>query len=74
MKTQTKAFWSIYLSFCATATLFLYLQGAFVDMSTIAKLMLVVVYLIVGALTRLYVKSNAEQIQKWFEQESDGEK
>lgn len=69
MSAKNKAFWTMYISFCITATLFLYKQGAFFDLGLVAKLILVLSFLLVGVLIRLYVKSNAEQINKWFDSE-----
>jgi hypothetical protein len=62
MDSLKKAFWPIYLSFCAFATLFLYTHNS----GGMAEPVFVLAYLLVGWLIHLYVKSNAEAIRNWF--------
>ena len=69
MSTQNRAFWAMYISFSTTATLLLYMQGIFFGLGLVAKLILVLVYLLAGVLIRVYVKSNADEIRKWFDDE-----
>lgn len=66
-KPQKRAFWSIYISFCVVATIFLHMQGAFSYQGMAAEVILVASFLVVGFFIYLYVKNNAAQIEKWFE-------
>jgi hypothetical protein len=61
---QTKVFWAIFIVFCIVGTISIYPQGAFDQMSFGGAIILTTLYLIVGFLIRLYVKSNIKEIDK----------
>jgi hypothetical protein len=65
-QNQKKAFWSIFIGFCVIATSAIYPQGAFENISYGGAIVLTILYFIVAIFIRLYVKSNADSIDKWF--------
>ena len=64
---QAKVFWAMFLTFCITATISIYPQGAFLNIDVGSAGILVCGYLIVGFFMRKYVMTNPEKIDKWFQ-------
>ncbi len=64
---QNKLFWYIFISFCICATIAIYPQGAFDNISLASAAILFGFYLLVALFIYIYIKSNPEQIDKWFE-------
>ncbi len=57
---QNKAFWIIFIMFSVLATVGIYPQGAFDNITLGGSVILTIFYLFVAFLIRLYVKSNPE--------------
>ncbi|UZE97210.1 hypothetical protein [Alkalimarinus alittae] len=66
-KNQRIAFWSTFIGFCITGTISIYFQGAFDDLSFVGSLILTGFYLAVGFFIHKYIKSNPDEVEKWFE-------
>lgn len=66
-KNQKIAFWSTFIGFCITGTISIYFQGAFENLSFGGSLILTILYFAVGFFIHKYIKSNPEEVEKWFE-------
>ena len=64
---QKKAFWVIFIMFCFGATASIYPQGAFDHIGIGGSIIMTAFYLIVAIFIKKYVKSNAKNIEKWFQ-------
>ena len=65
-KHQNKAFASMFVSFCAVATMSVYRQGAFENINLGGAGIMTSLYLIVGYFIYRYIKTNPGKIEKWF--------
>ncbi|WNO60582.1 hypothetical protein [Rheinheimera sp. MMS21-TC3] len=65
-RNQRVAFWSLFIGFCFIATISIYPQGAFDNISVIGAFILTIFYLVVGFFIHLFVKTNPKEIDKWF--------
>ena len=65
-KQQKIAFAGAFTVFCVGATSFLYRQGALVNLSLGGAAIFTISYLVVGYFLYRYIKSNPDQVDKWF--------
>ena len=64
---QKIAIWSIFIGFSITGTISIYVQGAFENLSFGGSLILTSLYFAVAFFIHKYIKSNPEEVEKWFE-------
>lgn len=67
-RNQRVAFWSIFIAFCGIAIVIDYHFGTFEFTDTLGgSIILVICYLSIAATIRMYIVSNPDEIDSWFE-------
>ena len=65
-RKQKVAFWSLFIGFCVLATIGLYPQDAFDDLSMGGAAILTASFLMCGLAIYLFVTKNPKKIEDWF--------
>lgn len=65
-KNQNKAFWSIYIGFSITVTLFFYSESVLQNLDLGTSIILTIIYLLCAIPIYLYVKKGGDKIDRWF--------
>jgi len=67
-KNQKKAYWSMIIGFFISATVMIYPQGAFDNLTSAGSAILTFAYLLICFLIYRYIRANPEMVDKWFQE------